>query len=94
MALSLLARNHETNYCIFSIDTEDDIANLPTIEKSGESAHEILHPCCQGSVARSTDGVKYVLTGSGSWTKYTEESGASEPESVAISDTFIDSLFE
>lgn len=94
MAINLLAKNSETKYCVFSIDSDGDIENLPTESENGKSVHEILHACCPGSIARSIDGSKYVLTGENSWVKYVDKSSSSDDEVAAIDDTYIDSLFE
>ena len=98
MAVCLLAKNSETKYSVFAIDSEDDITSLPTIKTCGKTETEKLCTCCQGSIARCKDGTKYMLDGTGTWNKY-EESGSGGGSGVdfsvqAIDNEFIDSLFD
>lgn len=92
MALCLIGRNSETNYSIFAIDSTSDLSSLPTTKSKGTSG---LSTCSQGSIARCSDGTKYVLKGDDTWVAYEESSGSSggSSEVEAISDTFIDNLF-
>lgn len=91
MALCLIGRNSETNYCIFAIDSASDLSALPTTTNKGSDG---LNACSQGSIARCSDGTKYVLKGDDTWVSYAESSGGSSSEVEAISNSFIDNLFE
>lgn len=70
MAVSELARNKETRYCVFFVDGKGDLENLPTSKQNGKGDLSLSSPCCVGSVARCADGKKYILNGSDAWTEY------------------------
>lgn len=94
MSVCLIGKNSETNYCIFAIDSASDLSSLPTTKNKGSSG---LRTCSQGSIARCSDGTKYVLKGDDTWVSYAESSGSStggSSEVEAISNSFIDNLFE
>ena len=93
MSLCLIGRNSETNYCIFAIDSASDLSALPTTKKKGSAG---LNTCSQGSIARCSDGTKYFLKGDDTWVSYAEssEGSSSGSEVEAISNSFIDNLFE
>lgn len=95
----LLAKNHETGYCMYAIDSADEIDSLPTEKKTGTDGSGNKLECCgQGSVARCLDGTKYMLSGENVWTKYSDGGsgggGGVNFDVQAIGDDFIDSLFE
>ena len=63
-----LQRNHRSKHCVFSIDSKGDLDSLPTSRKNGSGSLITSGTCCQGSVARCTDGSSYVLNGEDKWT--------------------------
>lgn len=77
-----LRRNHLTRHCVFSIDSKNDIAFLPTSKKYGSGTLIKSSTCCQGSVARCTDGSSYTLNGEDEWVLLREAD--SEAQSIAI----------
>lgn len=86
MAVMELSRNYDTRYCLFYIDSPDDIDFLPTSKKSGK--YELLQfsPCCSGSIARDKAGKKYVLNGEDMWTTFTTGSGEETGIEIATDD--------
>lgn len=71
MAVSLLEKNYNTNYCEFSYDNwETDKDLLPTLNTSGRGVLSNIHSCCQGSIAIGTDGTIKILTGANQWIDY------------------------
>ena len=98
--VNLLGVNHETNYCMYAIDSSSDLKSLPTSVKFGTDAlGNKLDYCAQGSIARCLDGSTYMLSGKNVWTKYSTSGGGSGGSTAdfdvsAIGDEFIDSLFD
>lgn len=71
MAVGLLKKDNETQYCEFSYDTEDDINKLPTMTTSGKDALSLIQSCCQGSYAIGTNGTIKTLHGeTNTWIDY------------------------
>ena len=63
--------NYGTRYCVFSIDSLSDIDMLPTQTTSGKGMVSTIKSCSMGSVAQSTDGNTYILSGDlNRWIKY------------------------
>ena len=76
MAAYELNRNYATRYCVFAIDSEDDLKVLPTSKKSGIESMSLSTPCRQGSIARATNGKCYILDGKDKWKySYTGSAG-------------------
>ncbi len=71
MAVSLLDRNYQTNYCEFSYDDWNlDKDSIPTLNSPGKGNLSTIRSCCQGSIAIGTDGTMKNLTGSNEWIDY------------------------
>lgn len=72
MAVYLLDRNHETNYCEFSYDNwESDKELLPAINTAGKGDLSVIRSCSQGSFAIGTDGGLKTLNGdTNTWVDY------------------------
>ena len=71
MAVTLLDKNYNTNYCEFSYDNWDlDKDSIPTLNSAGKGNLSTIHSCCQGSVAMGTDGSMKILTGNNEWIDY------------------------
>lgn len=71
MAVSLLNRNYQTNYCEFSYDDWNlDKDSIPTLNSAGKGVLSTIRSCCQGSFAIGTDGTMKTLTGSNEWIDY------------------------
>ena len=50
MAVSLLDRNYQTNYCEFSYDDwNTDKDSIPTMNTAGKGILSTIRSCCQGS---------------------------------------------
>lgn len=71
MAVSLLERNPDTNYCTFSYDNWDlDKDSIPNLNTPGGKALSTIKSCSQGSFAIGTDGGLKILTGANEWVDY------------------------
>lgn len=71
MSVCLLHKDYSTNYCEFSFDNWiDDNIMLPNLNTSGKGALSAVKSCCQGSLAKGTDGTNYILTGENKWIAY------------------------
>lgn len=64
MAVGLIERNYQTNYCQFSYDDwEEDKDSIPTMDSPGKGILSTIRSCCQGSYAIGTDGTIKTLRG-------------------------------
>lgn len=87
MAVCLLNRDYSTNYCEFSYDNWlNDGDFLPNLNTAGKGVLNTVKSCCQGSIAKGTDGTTYVLTGENKWISYISNtsgggSGGDTPDS-------------
>ena len=72
MAVALLNRNFNTNYCEFSYDNWDnDKDSIPTMNSAGKGVLSTIRSCCQGSLAIGTDGTMKILNGDNNeWIDY------------------------
>ena len=72
MAVALLNRNFNTNYCEFSYDNWDnDKDSIPTMNSAGKGVLSTIRSCCQGSLAIGTDGTIKILNGDNNeWIDY------------------------
>ena len=72
MAVSLIEKNHSTNYCVFSYDNwEKDKDSMPTMNTRGKGILSTILSCSQGSKAIGTDGTTKILNGdSNKWIDY------------------------
>ena len=72
MAVALLDKNYNTNYCEFSYDNWDNDKDfLPTMNSAGKGALATVKSCCQGSMAIGTDGTMKALNGdTNEWIDY------------------------
>ena len=88
MAVTELSRHHSTRYCLFYIDTFDDIKFLPTSKESGKGELSQSSPCCAGSVAKDMTGNQYVLNGHDEWVvfKSSSPSGSGIDIEIATND--------
>lgn len=98
MAAYEINRNYATRVCVFVIDSDDDLAILPTSTQSGKESLSLSTPCRMGSMAKMTDGTKaYMLDGKDTWVRYTASTGGGidpEEEIEPIDDSTIESLFD
>lgn len=71
MAVALIERNYNTNYCEFSYDDWDsDGDSIPTLTTAGKELLSTIKSCNQGSMAIGTDGTMKILTGNNEWIDY------------------------
>lgn len=71
MAVALLDKKYNTNYCEFSYDNWDlDKDSIPTLDSAGKGNLSTIRSCCQGSVAIGTDGSMKIITGNNEWIDY------------------------
>lgn len=71
MSVCLLSKNYSTNYCEFSYDNwENDGDMLPNLDSKGKGVLNTVGSCCQGSIAKGTDGTNHILTGNNQWILY------------------------
>ena len=79
MAVSLIEKNYQTNFCRFAFDTwENDKDSLPDLKKRGKGNLATILSCSQGSLAIGTvNGDDYILTGDNTWIRYTGSFGSS-----------------
>ena len=68
-----LKRDYNTRYCLFSIESKNDVAMLPTSKTKGRGDLAESTPCCQGSIAKSIDGSAYVLNSDDEWVLVNEK---------------------
>lgn len=94
MAATEISRNAETRFCHFAIDSDDDLQKLPTSTSFGKNELKTCTTCCQGSIARASDGRIYILNGSNTWV-IVNNNGANNGSSQDDVDenAVIDSLF-
>lgn len=95
VALKLM--NYNTRFCIFSIDSFEDLSSLPTQQNAGKKYLSTIGSCCSGSIAQSTDGNNYILHGdTNQWIPYHPMSGGTiiPNDITAISDSYIQNLFK
>lgn len=99
MAACEISRNYITRVCLFVIDSEADLAVLPTTEERGKEDVSASAPCAMGSIAELVDGSKsYRLNGNDEWIEYvgSTSGGGTDPEEEIepIDDSAIESLFD
>ena len=71
MSVYLLSKNYNTNYCEFSYDNwVNDGDKLPNLTTRGKDVLNTVGSCCQGSIAKGTDGTTHILTGNNQWVEY------------------------
>lgn len=72
MAVSLIEKNYNTNYCEFSYDNwENDKDSIPTMNTHGKGILSTILSCSQGSKAIGTDGTMKILNGDrNEWVDY------------------------
>lgn len=71
MAVSLIEKNYNTNYCVFSYDNWDlDKIDIPTLNTPGGKNLSTINSCSQGSFAIGTDGSVKILSGKNEWIDY------------------------
>ena len=71
MAVCLINRDYSTNYCEFSYDNWlNDGESLPNLNTAGKGVLNTVKSCCQGSIAKGTDGTNKILTGGNIWIPY------------------------
>lgn len=67
----LLEQNYNTRYCVFSIDSAEDLKSLPKYNVAGKGILNTISSCCPNSKAKCTNGDTYVLNGdTNEWIKY------------------------
>ena len=97
MAASELKRDYTTRYCIFAIDSEDDIPMLPTSTRVGSGDLIRSTTCCIGSIATASDGKRYRLNGDDTWKIYESSGGGGggggDDDIQPIDDADIEHLF-
>ena len=78
MSVCLLSKNYNTNYCEFSYDNwVNDGDKLPNLTTRGKDVLNTVGSCCQGSIAKGTDGTTHILTGNNQWVEYNGGSSGS-----------------
>lgn len=100
--VSLINMNEKTRLCKFSIDSANDLSSLPTKTTQGKDMLSTIKNCTQGSMAYSTDGKQYILSGeTNEWVQVSYSAGSSSGSGGAISENIepisksdIESLFE
>ena len=71
MAVGLIDKNYNTNYCEFSFDDWNlDKDSIPTLNTAGKGVLSTIRSCCQGSFAIGTNGQIKTLTGNNEWIDY------------------------
>lgn len=81
----LLDRNYSTNYCVFSIDSVEDLKSLPKYNVAGKGILNTISSCCPNSKARCTNGDTYALNGdTNEWIKYASSGGGSGGGSTVV----------
>lgn len=71
MAVELIDKNFNTNYCEFSYDNWDSDKNcLPNLDTQGKGNLSTIKSCSQGSMAIGTDGTLKILNGNNEWIDY------------------------
>ena len=71
LSATLIEKIYATNFCKFVIDNVDDLQLLPTTTSKGQGVLSVVPPCSMGSIAITTSGESYILSGStNSWIKY------------------------
>lgn len=76
MAATLIKRDFETSFCIFSVENEADLDTLPTNIKKGTVGELAYIVCCCGSKAvKNDDSTTYKLGSDGKWKKTTSSGG-------------------
>lgn len=71
MAVALIDKNYNTNYCEFSYDDWDaDKDSIPTLKSAGKGILSTIKSCNQGSMAIGTDGTIKILKGDNEWVDY------------------------
>lgn len=98
MSACELKRDYTTRYCLFSIDSKDDLWMLPTATKVGQGDLIRSTTCRMGSKAEVVDGTMYILNGKNEWVSYVNKSGGGggggSPEDYEyIDDSEIEDLF-
>ena len=89
--VSLIMKNSETNYCVFAIDSSSDLPYLPIATQAGTGeGGKKINTCSHGSIARSSDGMNYMLKSDGTWVEYVHKVDEVDP----ITDSYVDSLFD
>lgn len=74
----LLDRDYNTNYCVFSIDSVEDLKSLPKYNVAGKDILNTISSCCPNSKAKCTNGDTYALNGdTNEWIKYPLSGGGS-----------------
>lgn len=82
--VTLKSINYNTRFCVFGIDSSDDLASLPTQTSSGKGTLSTIAGCCMGSIAHATDGNTYTLTGdTNQWIPY-QKSSSNETGNIPI----------
>ena len=83
--IALKFMNYGTRYCVFSIDSSNDLSSLPTQNSPGKGVLSTIKSCSMGSVAQSTDGNTYILSGDlNRWIKYSSSSTGSSGSGTGI----------
>lgn len=97
---SLISIDYKTRFCRFYIDSDDDIASLPTHSNAGKDNLSTVHSCAYGSIARCQSGKTYTLDGNDIWVVLAGSSNTSDSGSTSDNDDIeeithseIDALF-
>ena len=96
--IGLISMDYQTRVAKFSVDTEDELNDLPRIGIKGKSPLDMIGSCNMGSLAIVTEtSEKFILSGDkNKWVKaYSPSGGGGElPEDYEIADKDdIDNLF-
>lgn len=96
MAAWELKRDHLTRYCLFGIDSSEDLEMLPTSDRCGSGDLITSTTCSINSLARAVDGKTYILGGDNKWVEYKRQGGGGgdDPDVEEITDEEIEELFD
>ena len=62
--ITIISKNYNTNYCVFSVDSVSELAKLPTVTSRGKDNLATISSCTAGSCAIVTEtSDRYILNG-------------------------------
>lgn len=62
--ITIISKNYNTNYCVFSVDSVSELDKLPTVTSRGKDNLATISSCTAGSRAIVTEtSDRYILNG-------------------------------
>ena len=62
--ITIISKNYNTNYCVFSVDSVSELDKLPTVTSRGKDNLATISSCTAGSRAIVTEtSNRYILNG-------------------------------